>query len=117
MSKEGPARIANRHVFPSNALLTVETIQLVPVLLRCPNMNRLSWQCMGSPDMSRFHSPLSNLVLAQNLRQSIGNHSIFARLKHDRGDLDGAGPMMFAAAQNNGWLHARKLLIHSACVN
>jgi hypothetical protein len=31
--------------------------------------------------------------------------------QRDRGDLYGAVPMIFAATQNNEWLHGRKLLI------
>ena len=53
---------------------------------------------MGSSNISRFNLPQSNLVLSQNFRKSVGNYSLLARLQHNRGDLDGTGPMMFTAA-------------------
>ena len=66
---------------------------------------------------SRFHSPRSDLVLSQDLRQGIGDYSILARLQDNRGDPDGAVPIMSASTENYGWLHACKFSIHLTCVN
>ena len=76
--------------FPLEHITYSYTIYLVPALSTYPITYRGS-QPIVVPQVS------SHLVFAQDLRQSIGNDSIFAWLQHDRGDSNSAAAMMSAA--------------------